>query len=616
MSLFAELKRRNVFRVGIAYVITAWLILQVADIVLDNISAPEWLMKGIMLVLVIGLPLALLFAWAYELTPEGIKPSNAVELPDSITRETGRKLDFIIIGVLVLAVVFMVIDNYVLVDEPIERTADLTVPVSPGVTDPAVPEDQPVLPELLPNSVAVLPFENLSPDPDDAYFAAGLHEEVLNYLAKLRALNVIARTSMMRYANSEKSIPEIAAELNVETVMEGSVRYANNRVRVTTQLIDSRTESHLWSEAYERDFDDIFAIQADIAMNVANALNAAFSDEEQQSLETPPTHSSAAYALYLKNNPSSEVGATSAGAAIAGLDRALEIDPDFTLAHGAKAWFYAQGLINTATGTASEWETNELLVRESAYLALTGDPFNIVANTALVNIDLFAWRWAEAMEIYDRFYEKTGIPLGYNAWIYAWAGQPTRAIEISQYSLNLNPADWSSHWMLGWAYLYSKDFDSAADAFRQATRMAPANPLTHSLLATAQAGRRNIEGARESLRLTEQLLGENRPLIFLLDLAYNYDLIGFNGDSDRIIQEIQQRAEAEDIGTGGWALLSLTKGDEASALEWLEAGVSNARSKTPDPSLFTLMNLKMNYNNNPVLEKPEFVALREQLTGL
>ena len=190
--------------------------------------------------------------------------------------EKTEKLNFIITGALVLAVAFLLIERYVLVDEPPDETIE---PISTNL------EEQQR--NVLPNSVAVIPFENFSPDPDHAYFAAGIHEKILNQLAKVSALNVIARTSVLQYANTEKSVIEIASEMNVETVMEGSVRYADGLVRITTQLNDGFTGAHLWSEAYTHDLDDIFAIQSDVAMNIANAL------EERESIEKVPTNSPA-----------------------------------------------------------------------------------------------------------------------------------------------------------------------------------------------------------------------------------------------------------------------------------------------------------------------------------
>ena len=192
--------------------------------------------------------------------------------------------------------------------------------------------------------MAVLPFANLSPNADDAYFAQGIHEEVLNQLAKLDALSVIARTSVLRYADGKTSLPDIARELNVQTVMEGSVRYAGDNVRITAQLIDPKTGTQLWSEAYQRKFEDIFTIQADIAMNIANALRAEFSLEEQREIERPLTTSPEAYALYLQTR-TLDVGVRR----IAGAARPrIELDPSFAAAYGRRAVVYSSMLANTS----------------------------------------------------------------------------------------------------------------------------------------------------------------------------------------------------------------------------------------------------------------------------
>ena len=283
MSFITELKRRNVFKVGFAYAVVSWLVMQVSSTAAPALSLPEWTTSMITFLLVLGFPITLILAWAFELTPDGIRSTQAASIEEDVTRLTSRRLDFAIIALLGAAVVFLVMDNYILeddaatvVDAAPEPVAEEAAPEPQPAPEPAVPEQ----PEVLPNSVAVLPFENLSLDPENAFFAAGIHEETLNQLTKLHNLSVISRTSVLRYEDSELSIPEIATELNVGAVMEGSVRYADDKVRITAQLIDAATDEHLWSEVYERDFADIFAIQSDIAMNIANALEAEFSLEE------------------------------------------------------------------------------------------------------------------------------------------------------------------------------------------------------------------------------------------------------------------------------------------------------------------------------------------------
>jgi len=252
MSFWEELKRRNVVRVGIAYVVGSWLVIQAADTLFPALQLPEWSVRFVIALLLLGFPIALILSWAYELTPEGLRKSADVTPAQSITRTTGRKLDRIIIVVLALAVVFLVLDNYVMREdsattaEGSRAATDAGAAVPDASTDTTAPAGGlAATTERLRDSVAVLPFANLSPDEENAFFAIGLHDEVLNQLSKLSNLSVISRTSMLRYADSDLSVPEIARELNVETVMEGTVRYAGNRIRVTMQLIDAATDQHL-----------------------------------------------------------------------------------------------------------------------------------------------------------------------------------------------------------------------------------------------------------------------------------------------------------------------------------------------------------------------------------
>ena len=230
MSFIKELKQRNVFRVGIAYVVVAWLLLQLADIVLDNIEAPAWVFQTILLLLIIGFPLALVFAWAFELTPEGLKKEKDVDRSASVTPVTGRRLDFIIIAALGLALLFVVIE-YVL-----PPTADVS--------------------ENL-RSIAVLPFDNRSAEEEDAaFFADGVHDELLTRLSKIHDLRVISRTSVMQYRdNTTRNMRQIGAELGVGSILEGGVQRAGDTVRINVQLIDAQADEHLWANTYGQGTD-------------------------------------------------------------------------------------------------------------------------------------------------------------------------------------------------------------------------------------------------------------------------------------------------------------------------------------------------------------------------
>ena len=259
VNLFKELQRRNVFRVSVAYVISAWLLAQVADLVLDNIGAPDWVMQTILLVLVLGLAPVVFFSWAYEVTPDGIKRESEVDRSQSITHVTARKLDRTVTFVLVLAVAYFAADKFLLSPaEPVATTAE----TSKAITDTTAAG----------NTIAVLPFVNMSGDEDNEYFSDGLSEELLNVLAKNPALRVAARTSSFSLKDEKLEIGEIGRRLNVDHVLEGSVRKSGDRVRITAQLIRVDNGFHLWSDTYDRNLDNIFAVQDEIAAKIMAAL--------------------------------------------------------------------------------------------------------------------------------------------------------------------------------------------------------------------------------------------------------------------------------------------------------------------------------------------------------
>jgi TolB-like protein/Tfp pilus assembly protein PilF len=289
-GFFSELRRRNVFRVAIAFIIVAWLLLQVVDILVPMLSLPEWVGRFVLLLLVIGFPISLLFAWAFELTPEGVKLEKDIDRSVSITHNTGRKLDFVIIGVLIAALGISLYVNY---DE--EAPTELTVEASDA--EPA--EGVAVSSHLA--SIAVLPFANRSADESDAFFVDGMHDDLLTQLAKISALKVISRTSVLQYRDTEKSMKTIGDELGVTTLLEGGVQRAGNRIRINVQLIDAETDEHLWAETYNRELttENIFEIQEEMSLKIADALHAALSPDEQKRISGRPTQSLKAYEAYL-----------------------------------------------------------------------------------------------------------------------------------------------------------------------------------------------------------------------------------------------------------------------------------------------------------------------------
>ena len=486
MSFFGELRRRNVFRMGVAYLAAVWVLIEVTNTIVPIINAPPWILQALVFSSALGFPLALVLAWFYEWTSEGIKAASELEAPEPV-RFMGRKLDFAIIGLLVLAV------GILLVRSPLDDQEG-----------------------VLPNSVAVLPFDNLSPDPNDAYFAAGLHDEILSRLGKLSNLSVISRTSMLRYADSDLSIPEIARELNVGTVMEGSVRYAAGRVRITTQLIDAETDEHLWSETYEREFADIFAIESDIAINVANALEAEFSLEEQESIEKMSTRSPAAYALYLKGLSTPESFSSY-------LDQAIALDPQFALAYAHRAIFNTYGLRGVGLGLAPD-EALELerSIHEDAERALSIDPTLGLAHAALASVHRANWRGTAAEQAFQRSVELSpndaGVLVQYANFKRA-RGERDDSIRLHQRAIELDPNSWLPLFQLGVTYHDFGDWDAAAATFQNVLSRYPADVRSNALLGRVEALRGNATEAVRLLQLAEQL---GPPLFHLVRMVHAY----------------------------------------------------------------------------------------------
>ena len=292
-GIIGELKRRNVFRVAIAYVVVTWLLLQVVDILVPMLTLPEWVGRLVFLLLIIGFPIALLFAWAFELTPEGVKLEKNVDRSTSITHVTGRKLDRTIIGVLVVALAAAVYANFMDDPESVPATASTEQAASDEVPDVVAMTEKP--------SIAVLPFANRSANESDEFFVDGMHDDLLTQLAKISGLKVISRTSVLQYRDTKKSMKVIGDELGAQALLEGGVQRAGDRIRINVQLIDASTDEHLWAETYNRELtaDNIFEIQEEISLEIAGALHAALSPDEQKRISDRATDSMAAYEAYL-----------------------------------------------------------------------------------------------------------------------------------------------------------------------------------------------------------------------------------------------------------------------------------------------------------------------------
>ena len=330
MSFFNELKRRNVFKVGVACLITAWLLVQVADMLLDNMDAPPWVLQAIFVVLLVGLFVTLLVAWAFELTPEGIKKEKDIDRSQSITPQTGRKLNAAIMIILVLALGYFAWDKFMV--RPMQETA-VVVSDSPAdaVAEATLPTDK---------SIAVLPFDNRSNQEDDEFFTSGIHDDLLTQLAQISSLRVISRTSVVQFKDTSKSIREIAELLGVATILEGGVQRAGNQVRINMQLIDAATDAHLWAQTYDRELtaNNVFKIQSEVATAVTEAMRATLSPEEQQRINSVPTENLQALEEYFKGRAELDQRTKPAiESSRLRFEEARQLDPGFALAYAGEA---------------------------------------------------------------------------------------------------------------------------------------------------------------------------------------------------------------------------------------------------------------------------------------
>ena len=321
MSLFKELQRRNVFRVALAYIVVSWLVLQVSDVLVNALQLPPVWSKALIALLLIGFIPVLVFAWVYELTPEGVKRESEVRRDTSITHQTGRKLNLAIVGLLVVAIALFAADRFL----P-GRGAATTKTVQAQAETPR--DTTPV--------VAVLPLQALSDEEDGKFLAAGLHDDLLTRLARLDAFKVISRTSVMEYANTTKNLRQIGAELGAGYIVEGALQALGGRVRISAELIDAKTDEHLWAQSFDRalDANNLFEVQGDIAAAIADALHTALSPKDVQVLDTRPTDNFAAYHAYLQGlTTSNSLTRPDMLATIDTFRQAVDLDPKF-----AEAW--------------------------------------------------------------------------------------------------------------------------------------------------------------------------------------------------------------------------------------------------------------------------------------
>jgi TolB-like protein len=454
-SFFQELKRRNVYRVGVGYAIVSWLLLQVIDVVLPIMGLPDWVPGLVLTMLAVGFPIALIFAWAYEMTPEGLKREKEVDRSQSITDQTGRKLDRIIIGVLVVAVGMLLVDKFLLTG--MTEAPGPAEPVASEASEAAAPVD------AVP-SIAVLPFVNMSADESSTYFSDGLADTLLHMLAQIRELRVAARTSSFQFRDKAMDIGEIGRSLKVATVLEGSVQRSGEQIRVTAQLIDVDNGYHLWSGNFDRDLDDVFEIQDEIAHEVVSALKVSLLGEPAETLDQEQTESVAAYTEYLLAiDELNAISFESLSSAVGHLQEAIRLDPDYARAYSTLGRAYMAmrdyGAMRQSQALAA--------ARGAAARALDLAPASSEALAVLGAVELYNSNFAEAEKLLGKAVEigpNDTTALDYYAQYLSSDARPREAIEVQRKLLRIDPLSEVPYFTLAVWTAGQGDYDAAMES--------------------------------------------------------------------------------------------------------------------------------------------------------
>jgi TolB-like protein len=477
-SLFAELKRRNLFRIAALYLVGSWVLLQVADVLFGLLELPGWSLRLVAAILVLGFPVALVFAWVYEMTPEGLKPAHTVAPEHSISSQTARKLNTVITVVLVAAVLLLIGDRVLQRDTSSVTPATSAVP---GET-PANPDTTPGTPQK--QSVAVLPFVDMSPAKDQEYFTDGLTENLLNGLAQVPGLQVAGRTSSFAFKGKNEDLRSVGQQLGVANILEGSVQKSGERIRITAQLVNADNGFHLWSQTFDRTLEDIFAVQDEIAGEVTKALKVALLGHEAQATETHAAiTNSEAYSEYLKGRyVFKRFTLEDAAAAIDHYQRALELDPTL-----APAWAGLASAVAWRTGYSSDFAKGNEEARAAANKALELDPTLPEAYQALAQVQMgYDWDWSGAQASLQRalaLRPGDATILDDLSSLEGVLGRREDALRHIQQAALLDPLDWGIQTSLGSAYVGLRQYDKAEEIYRRVQEMDPDRAVIHYALA-------------------------------------------------------------------------------------------------------------------------------------
>jgi adenylate cyclase len=584
-SFFSELKRRNVYKVAITYAVVAWLLVQAASILLPTFEAPAWVMKAFVVLLALGFALAVFISWAFEATPEGLKrtedvpPDVAAKLP-SWSR---RKFVTFVIAVAVIAAGLLA---YQLL-----RPKSVVTPLQIEMT--AIPQ----------KSIAVLPFVNMSADKNDEYLSDGMTEELINVLAKVPGLRVPGRTSCFAFKgkNEEDIFHKVGDQLHVGTVLEGSVRKAGDKLRVTAQLINVSDGYHLWSKNYDGDVKDILSFQSNVAEQVVQALQVQLGTEAARALSKKPTENPEAHRFYLLGRY--EFGKyTQAGwnNAIRYYEEALRLDPNYALAYCGLADNYAyMGSVVLPEREAIARE------KEFAEKALALDPQLAEARMSLALALVSTYDWRNGLKEFDRALElNPNLAFAYElqAWTVNGLGRFDEAIAKTKKAVELDPLNPFFQMSLSFYQYWARQYDNAIEQARKTLEMDPNSAITHVLIGLSFLKKGDTAGAIAELQKAK---APNPGAWYQGYLGYAYAFSGDRAKAEQALRELEDLAKQQYVSPTVFAMIYLGLGEKEKTLDWLEKAYEQQDS--------ACWYLKIDQIYDGVRNEPRFQALLKKI---
>ena len=590
-NFFAELKRRNVYKVAAAYAVVSWLLIQAASIFFPAFNAPQWAMQVVILILVIGFPVALVFSWAFEITPEGIVRESDVEAGKSITHRTGRKIVAMTVVVGIVAAGLLVFQLL-----RARSTSSPRQDASAAGTEAGTVTNK---------SVAVLPLANLSRDPDNEYFAAGIQDEIITRLAQISDLKVISCSSTQRYKGSGQNLRQVATELGVTNILEGSIQKANNAVHVNVQLVNALTDSHLWANVYDRKLTDIFAVESEIAKTIAESLQAKLSGSEKTAISKKPTENTEAHQLYLKGRFFwNKRTANDLKKSIDYFEQASAADPNYALAYAGVADAYAL-LPGYSGGSPRDCYPKAIAAAKKA-LELD-DTLSEAHTTLAMAISYHDFDSSQAIKEFQRAIElNPNYAIAHQQYgnnTLSALGRFDDAIVEGKRAVELDPLSLVINTDQGGNYYFARRYDEAIAQLHKTLEMDPGFYIAHFVLGQVL----EAKGARDAAIVEYQKArGLNDDPTVLGVLARTHGLSGNKMEAEKILDQLKKLSQERYVSAFSFALTYLGLGDKEKALRWLEQSYQ-------DRAGWDIGFIRVDPSLDPLHGDPRFEALAEKI---